>query len=197
MEAAKKVPSGINGWLLLPAFALCVQPIGFIYKSVLILSHIDEITIIWQALWFDLLAMMMIAVVSWGFFRKRQYTAPLYVAYVALSWVIWAIISGASAQYLDEGMIGLIFHLIVLLPYMVFSRRVAATFVLEPENPLDGFLAVIARPCAAAVRLLQRHRWFIILYIIVFFVAMMVLNAAVHSLYCDGNLRGTWHLLVG
>jgi len=193
----KKIPAGINGWLLLPAFALCAQPIGFIYKSVSILRNIGEATIIWPALWFDILSMIMIAAVSWGFFRKRRYSAPLFAAYIALSWVSWAIISGASAQYLDEGLIGLIFHLTVLLPYMVFSKRVAATFVLEPANSLDRFLAVLGRPPAAVVRLLQRQRWFIILYIAVFFVAMMFLNAAVHSLYINGNLSETWRLVVG
>jgi hypothetical protein len=181
VETEKKIPAGINGWLLLPAFALCAQPIGFLYKSVSILRSFGEVTIIWPALWLDILTMIMVAAVSWGFFRKRSYAAPLFVAYIALTWVFWAIIGGASAQYLDEGMIGLIFHLTVLLPYLVFSKRVAATFVLEPANSLDRFLAVLGRPAAAVVRLLHRQRWFIILYIVVFFVAMIFLNAAVHS----------------
>jgi hypothetical protein len=193
----KKIPAGIKGWLLLPAFALCAQPVGFVYKSVSILRNIGEVTIIWPALWLDILTMIMVAAVSWGFFRKRSYAAPLFVAYIALTWVFWAIIGGASAQYLDEGLIGLIFHLTVLLPYLVFSKRVAATFVLEPANSLDRFLAVLGRPAAAVVRLLHRQRWFIILYVAAFLVAMIFLNAAVHSLYSSGNLSETWRLVVG
>jgi hypothetical protein len=197
VQTEKKIPAGIGGWLLLPAFVLCAQPIAIIYKTVSVLRSYSEIRVIWPAVRFDLLAMIMIAAVSWGFFRKRRYAAYLFVGYIALTWIFWAIVSGASAVYLDEGIIGLIFHLTVLLPYLVFSKRVAATFVLEPENPMDRFLAVLAKPPAVVVRLLQRQRWFIILYIVVFFVAMMTLSAAVHSLYINGNLSETWRLLVG
>ncbi|MGA7831471.1 MAG: DUF2569 family protein [Terracidiphilus sp.] len=197
VESGKRIPVGISGWLLMPAFALCAQPIGFVYKSMQLLREIGEVTIIWPAMRFDLLAMFMIAVVSWGFFRRRRFTTGLFVAYIVLTWISWAINSGASAQYLDDGIIGLIFHLAVLLPYMVFSKRAAATFVLAPENPLDNFLDVLAKPAVALAGILRRHRWFIILYIIAFFAAMMVLNAAVHSLYNYGNLNQTWKLITG
>jgi hypothetical protein len=200
MEFEKQAPKGIAGWLLLPAITLCVQPISFIYKTISVLNHTNGFTriyVIWPSLWFDLLLLSMVAVVSWGFFRKRSFAAHLFVAYIALMWIFWAIISGVSHQHMDDGLIGMLFHLTVLVPYLVFSRRAETTFVLEPENPLDHFLAGLSKFPAALFRFPQRQRWFIIIYIVVFFVAVMVFNAAVRSLYLNGNLKETWRLIVG
>jgi len=200
MESAKHIPQGIAGWLLLPAIALCAQPISIIYKTFSVLNHTNwftQIYVVWPSLWLDLLFLAMVAVVSWGFFRKRSFAAHLFVAYIALMWIFWAIISGVSSQHLDGGLIGMFFHLTVLVPYLVFSKRAAATFVLKPENPLDRFLTGLSKSPAALFGFLQRQRWFIIIHIVVFIAAVVILNAAVRSLYFDGNLKGTWRLIVG
>jgi hypothetical protein len=193
-------PGKIAGWLLLPAIALCVQPVGFFYKIYLVLGHAPSnarIFVIWPALWFDCLLLVMVAMVSWGFFRKRSYTPPLFMTYIMLMWVSWAVISGLASQYQDEGLIGMIVHLVVLVPYLLFSRRVAATFVCEPVNPADRFLTALAAYPSLWFRFLQRQRWFTPLYLVLFLATVIVFNAAVRSLYLNGNLSETWRLIAG
>jgi len=191
---------GIDGWLLLPAIALGAQPIGFLHKIYAVLGHANgfaRILVIWPALWLDFVLLAMVAMVSWGFFRKRSFTVPLFIAYIALMWVCWAVISGVSGQHLDEGLIGMSVHLAVLVPYLLFSKRVAATFVCEPKNLLDRCLAGLGRYPAALSGFLQRQHWFVLIHIVVFFAAMVVLNVAIRSLYLNGNPWETWRLIVG
>jgi len=145
----------------------------------------------------DLVLLSMVAAVSWGFFRRRSFTAYLFVTYIALMWVFWAIISGVSSQHLDEGLIGMSFDLFVLVPYLVFSKRAASTFALDPENSLDRLLAGFSSFPAVVFRFLQRQRWFIFLDLVGFLAAVVILNAAVRSLYFNGNLKETWRLIAG
>lgn len=190
----------IAGWLLLPAIALCVQPIGFIFKNYSILQRTPagaRIVVNWPVLWFDGLLLVMVAMVSWGFFRKRSYTPPLFMAYIMLMWVSWAVINAFASQYQDEGLIGMIVHLVVLVPYLLFSRRVAATFVCEPENSADRFLAALAGYPAVLFRFLRRQGWFVPLYMALFLAAVIVFQAALRSLYLNGNLSETWRLIAG
>jgi hypothetical protein len=193
----------IGGWLLLPASALCLQPVFFVLKIVHVMrsapSFGGHITVIWPVFWFDILMLSMVAIASWAFFRKRSVAPCLFVAYVLLMWICWAVISGVSSTHLDNGLIAMLFHLIVLLPYMVFSRRVAATFVLapDPRYVMDRLLARISMPFENLRGFLRRQRWLAAVHIILFLTVVVFLNSAVRSLWLNGNLSETWRLIAG
>jgi hypothetical protein len=193
----------IGGWLLLPALALCLQPVFFVLKIVQVMrtapSFGGHISVIWPAFWFDALMLIMVGIVSLAFFRKRSVAPGLFVAYVLLMWICWAAISGVSSTHLDNGLIAMLFHLIVLLPYMVFSRRVADTFVLPPDPSyfMDRLLVRVGKPPENLYRFLRRQRWLVAVHIILFLVLVVFLNSAVRSFYLNGNLVETWRLIAG
>jgi hypothetical protein len=193
----------IGGWLLLPALALSVQPVFIVVKTLRVVRSAPafggRIFVIWPAFWFDLILLIMVGLVSWAFFRKRSIAPSLFVAHVLLMWLCWAVISGVSRTYVGDGLAGMIFHLIVLCPYMVLSRRVANTFVLPPDQScaLDRLLARISVPFETLYGFLRRQRWLAPVHMAVFMVVMVILTSAVRSLYLNGNLSETWRLITG
>lgn len=201
-SAVTEKHGSIGGWLL-PASALCLQPVFFVLKIVHVMrsapSFGGHITVIWPAFWFDALMLSMVGIVSWAFFRKRSVAPGLFVAYVLLMWICWAVISGVSSTHLDNGLIAMLFHVAVLLPYMVFSRRVANTFVLPPDPSyfMDRLLVRVGKPAENLYRFLGRQRWLVAIHIILFLTVVVFLNSAVRSLWLNGNLSETWRLIAG
>lgn len=193
----------IGGWLLLPALALCLQPVFVVLKTFQEMktawSFGGRVIVIWPALWFDALLLIMVGIVSWAFFRKRTVAPGLFVAYVLMMWICWAFISGVSDTDLNDSPIAMLFHLTVLLPYMVFSKRVADTFVLppDPRHIMDGLLLRVAKPQENLYRFLKRQRWLVAVHIILFVALVVFLNSAVRSLMLNGNLSETWRLMAG
>jgi hypothetical protein len=193
----------IAGWLLLPALALCLQPVFFVLKILQVMRNAQSfgghISIIWPVFWFDILMLIMVGIVSWAFFRKRSIAPCLFVAYVLLMWIFWAVISGVSSTHLDNSLIAMLFHVIVLLPYMVFSKRVADTFVLssDPSYMMDRLLVRFGTPLEKLYGFLKRQRWLVAVHIILFLVLVVFLNSAVRSFYLNGNLGETWRLIAG
>jgi phosphoglycerol transferase MdoB-like AlkP superfamily enzyme len=179
----------------MPALALCVQMIGIIIVCVQLATATGDYSIKWNSLYFDIILAFLVLVTSWGFFRRRDYAAHLFVGYIALSWLAWTILSGTSPENMDDHLIGMFFHLLVVAPYLVFSRRVEATFLLPPTNGLDRVLAAVSWAPKQAVLFLKKMRWFAILLFAAYLVVMMILNCMVRSLYIDGNLSETWKLL--
>ena len=198
--ASMASPGKIAGWLLLPALALVVQPISFLHKIYAVLQRAPagaRIVVNWPSLWFDLILLVMVALVSWAFFRKRACAPPLFMAHVLLMWLAWAIINGFADQYLDEGLIGMTVHLAVLIPYLLFSRRVREVFVGEPENPADRLLAALAGYPTRLFRFLRGQGWLAPVYLVAFLAGMVVFQAVLRSWYLNGNLSETFRLITG
>jgi len=186
-------PSGIAGWLLLPAFALIIQPIMAFKYIVLDAARMRsrgfQVHHNWLVVLVDLAIVLLAFLVASTFFKRCAIAPPMFVSYVMLVFVMTMIVEAFQAAR-DAPIIADLFAVLFFPAYFAFSRRVKKTFV-QPSS--RGFLGpgIIRRlePAMLGFRdfLALRRRW-IIVYAIAFIAAVLTLQGMIRAWRIDGNV---------
>ncbi len=146
-------PSGIGGWLVLPAIGLVIAPVRIVVGIVQAVSSFDTwqfrtvesrfpqlATAVRLEVWLDALGLVFIAVAAIAFFGKKPAAPKLMVAlllYNVLKSLVLTLIVGPAMKDLPTeataplltALVGTLVGALVWIPYFLTSRRVKATFV--------------------------------------------------------------------
>jgi hypothetical protein len=188
----------IGGWLWLPAIALLVQPVSFFSGSILpfFKSRPSYITLSVNVpvLIGDIIILCFVALVAWFYFTRKKIAPVLFIIKIVFMVLLWQIMSGFVDSQNDPPLIGMMFHTVVIIPYLVLSKRVSATFVedLDDSIMIEKVFKGISFSLMNFYQRLRNMKAFILLFVIIFLFVAVILNCALRSLRIDGNLMHTF-----
>ena len=117
----------IGGWLWLPAIALMIQPLSFftgILPSFKSQGPNILLTFNLPVLIGDIVILSMVAIVAWIYFNRKKIAPGLYILQIIIMVLMWEIMDGLIESQKDPPFIGMMFHCLVIIPYLVLSDRV-------------------------------------------------------------------------
>jgi hypothetical protein len=184
----------IRGWLWLPAIALIAQPLDLFRKTILPLfesrlpNYRYEIDV--PILIGDILLLVMVAVVAWLFFNRKRIAPIVFICYIIIVVLMWEIIDGMFEISREQPFIGMMIHTLVVLPYLLLSKRVKETFTEELNiSIMIEKIFIPVSPVLITVYLrLRKMKYFVFLIAIFFLFFSVLLNCALLSLRIDGDL---------
>jgi hypothetical protein len=191
----------IKGWLWLPAIALAMQPISFFAGTILPLlkSHAPNvsITINVPVLIGDIILLGMVGIVAWLYFTRKKIAPMLYIIKIIIMVLMWEIMDGLIESQNDPPFFGMIFHSLVIVPYLLLSVRVKATFVVELDEKIfiERIFTGVSSSLVNIYLKLGRKKALIFVYVVLFLFLTILLNCALRSLRIDGNLLHTFDYL--
>ena len=199
MSASDKYDK-INGWLWLPALGLAVQPLHFVLLNIVPFFQVHypfKIKIDYPLLIADIILLVLIGIVSWFFFNRKRYTPALYILYILFMVIMWEVVDGLYESQNDPPFIAMIFHTLVIIPYLVLSKRVKTTFnnELQEKIYIERVFIPVSTFLDKFYSKLCKRGYFIFVIAILFLFASIILNCALRSLRIDGDLLHTFQYL--
>ena len=190
----------ISGWLWLPAIGLAIQPLQFVLLNIVPFFQVHypfKIKIDYPLLIADIILLVLIGIVSWLFFNRKRYAPALYILYIFFMVIMWEVVDGLYESQNDPPFIAMMFHTLVIIPYLVLSKRVKTTFKNELQEKI--YIERVFIPFSTSLdkfySKLCRTRFFIFIIVILFLIAGILLNCALRSLRIDGDLLHTFQYL--
>lgn len=190
----------ISGWLWLPAIGLAIQPLQFVLLNIVpfFQDHFPfRIKINYPVLIVDIILLVLIGIVSWFFFNRKRYTPALYILYIFFMVIMWEVVDGLYESQNDPPFIAMIFHTLVIIPYLVLSKRVKTTFKNELQEKI--YVERVFIPFSTSLdkfySKLCKRGYFIFVIVVLFLIAGILLNCALRSLRIDGDLLHTFQYL--
>lgn len=191
----------IRGWLWLPAIALLVQPLSFFAGSILpfFQRHGPNIrlTVNVPVLIGDIVLLSMVAIVAWLFFNSKKISPALYILKIIIMVLMWEIMDGLIESQKDPPFIGMMFHCLVIIPYLVLSERVKATFVedLNSAIKIEKIFMGLSPFLLSFYLRIRKMRFLVFVLVILFLFFSIILNCAIRSLRIHGDLLHTFNYL--
>jgi diacylglycerol kinase len=192
----------ISGWLWLPAIALLIQPLGFFTGSILpfLKSHGPNFRLVVNIpiLIGDLFLLSMVAIVAWFYFHRKRIAPALYILQIIIMALMWEVMDGLIEHQNDPPFFGMIFHVLVIIPFLTLSNRVKETFVeeLDSRNKLENIFVRFSHNLAGLYLRLRKKRYIIFVFAILFLFFSVILNCAIRSLRINGDLLHTFDYLI-
>lgn len=174
----------ITGWLWLPAIALMVQPVSFFTKSIpFFKSHGPYIRLEVNVpiLIGNIVILFMVAIVAWFFFNRKRIAPGLYILKIVIMVLMWEIMDGLINSWNDPPYIGMLLHCLVILPFLVLSKRVEATFVEELNSTIviEKVFIKLSPFLINSYLKLRKMKWLIFVFVILFLCFALFLNVIV------------------
>jgi len=191
----------ISGWLWLPALALIIQPISFVNNSIIPLfknlAPNIKIKINVPILIADLIILTMVAIVAWFYFTRKKIAPILFILQIVIMILLWEIMDGLINSQNDPPFLGMLFHSLIIIPFLLLSRRVKETFVeeLNEKYRIDRIFLSIESSLMRVLTKLRNMKYLIFLAIFIFLVFCVLLNCALRSLRIDGDILHTFDYL--
>lgn len=190
----------ISGWLWLPAIGLALQPLQFVLLNIVpfFQDHYPfRIKINYPVLIGDIILLVLIGIVSWFFFNRKRHAPALYILYILFMVIMWEVVDGLHESQNDPPFIAMIFHTLVIIPYLVLSKKVKTTFNIELQGKI--YIEKVFIPFSTFLDTfyskLCNRGYFIFVIAILFLFASAILNCALRSLRIDGDLLHTFQYL--
>jgi hypothetical protein len=191
----------ISGWLWLPALGLLIQPVSFFTRNILpfLKSHPPHIrlTVNIPILIGDIILLCLVGLVAWFYFNRKKIAPALYIIKIIFIVLLWEVMDGLIESQNDPPFLGMMFHTLVIIPYLVLSKRVNATFVEELDDTIliEKFFKGISSSLINLYLKLRNMKALIFLFVIIFLFLSVILNCALRSLRIDGDLLHTFNYL--
>ena len=201
MEETRKYDK-ISGWLWLPAIALMIQPLVFFTGSILpfMKSHGPHIRLGVNVpiLIGDIVLLLMVVIVAWFYINRKRIAPALYILQIIFMVLMWETMDGLIEHQNDPPFLGMIFHVLVIIPFLTLSIRVKETFVeeLDITKKLENFLTGFSQNLMSYYLKLRKSRYLIFLFAILFLFISTILNCAIRSLRINGDLLHTFDYLI-
>lgn len=192
----------ISGWLWLPAIALIIQPLSFFTGNILpLLKSLGpnfRLVVNVPILIGDIVLLSMVAIVAWFYFHRKRIAPALYILKIIFMVLMWEIMDGLIEHQNDPPFIGMMFHILVIIPFLTLSERVKETFVeeLDSRNKLENFFVKFSHSLAGLYLRLRKMRYIIFVFAILFLFLSVILNCAIRSLRINGDLLHTFDYLI-
>lgn len=181
--------TGIAGWLLLPALAIIFQPIGFVARNYEkyregVGMGATRFHVNYPVLAVDLVLLTAVALVGYLFFKKKRVAPAGFVVYALFGFCLWNYTDAFLTQ-LAAPVTATLFHCLVLVPYLVFSRRVQSTFTagLDQAHWMERRLQPLAPRLEAFYGWLRRRRGLVIPGMLLFVVVNTLLYALLRAVF--------------
>lgn len=190
----------IKGWLWMPALALMVQPIGFVTRCIVPFFKIHApyiMKINFPILMGDIILLCMTAIVAWLYFSRKKIAPILYIINIIIMVLIWEILDGLIESQNDPPFIAMMFHTLVIMPYLFLSNRVKATFVEEINEKItiERIFMGISESLESLYFKIGKKKNLVFIFVIIFQVLTIILNCALRSLRIDGDLLHIFNYL--
>lgn len=201
MNETKKYDK-IIGWLWLPAIALMIQPLSFFAGSILpfLKSHGPHfrLAVNVPVLIGDIVLLSMVVIVAWFYFNRKKIAPALYILKIIFMVLMWDIMDGLIEHQNDPPFFGMIFHVLVIIPFLTLSIRVKETFVeeLDSTRKLEKFFTKFSPNLTGIFLRLRNTKYLIFLIGILFLLFSTILNCAIRSLRINGDLIHTFDYLI-
>lgn len=174
----------IGGWLWLPAIALMVQPVSLFIKSIPLFKSYGppfrlEVNV--PILIGDIILLIMVAIVAWFFFNRKRIAPALYILKIIIMVLMWEIIDGLINSGIDPPYIGMLLHCLVILPFLVLSKRVYETFVEELNSNIwiEKVFIRLSPFLINSYLQLRKMKWLVFVFVILFLCFALFLNVMI------------------
>ena len=192
----------ITGWLWLPAITLMIQPMTLFNQSIqsFLRSHGThfrmEVNV--PSLIGDIVLLSMIAIVAWFYFHRKRIAPALYILMIIFMVLMWEIMDGLIEHQNDPPFLGMMFHVLVIIPFLTLSNRVKETFVeeLDSTRKLEKLFTGFSQNLIRIYLRLRKKRYIIFVFAILFLFFSVILNSAIRSLRINGDLLHTFYYLI-
>jgi hypothetical protein len=191
----------IEGWLWLPAIALMIQPLSFFASILPFFKNPGpniHLTINGLVLIGDIVLLSMVAIVAWFYFNKKKIAPALYILKIIIMVLMWEIMDGLIESQKDPPFIGMMFHCLVIIPYLVLSERVKVTFVEELNSAvkIEKIFMRLSPVLLSFYLKIRKMRFLVFVLVLLFLCFTIILNCAIRSLRVDGDLMHTFNYLI-
>jgi hypothetical protein len=190
----------IRGWLWLPALALMVQPIGFVTRCIVPFFRIHApyvLKINVPILIGDIILLCMTAIVAWLYFSRKKIAPILYIINIIIMVLMWEILDGIIESQNDPPFIAMMFHTLIIMPYLLLSNRVKETFIeeLNEKITIERIFMGISQSLLSLYLKMGKKKTNVFIFVILFQLFTILLNCALRSLRIDGDLMHIFNYL--
>ena len=146
----------------------------------------------------DIVLLSMVIIVAWFYFNRKRIAPGLYILKIIIMVLLWETMDGLIEHQNDPPLFGMIFHVLVIIPLLTLSNRVKETFVEELDNTekLENFFTGFSQNMVSFYLKLQKMRFLIFVFAILFLFISNILNCVLRSLRINGDIIHTFDYLI-
>jgi hypothetical protein len=186
--------SDIRGALILPALSLAYAPVSFFLKAIVpFFRHHPGFSyrINFPVLIIDVIILLFALLLIYQFCNRKSIFPSLYIFYILLLTTIWFVGDALIDTPEDPPFIAMLFHIAVIIPVVVFSKRIRSAFNEAPDknDEIDNILIKVRPFLDRFYAFLLRTRKVLFLWLILFLITVLFVNCTLRSLMNEGDLR--------